>query len=510
MCFRNEQNILLNALTYRNRHLKILEVFVPVHYFPQLCTYFMKKFLFSLILTFVVISTASTAQWLHYDKAVNPKDSNAIRTYNKAIVILKNGEVILGAPNVPHVFSNGLWDAYPPDSLIATAQTVNMVKDSLDNLWVASSYGLKYYDTKLRKLTKHYKGNAWARDTAKSPGDNQFYYLVAGIAVDSNGGLWLSGWSNGYDLAYLKDGKWTLHQVSWPGESPTYAVSGESGNTFIEVEKNGCVWYNSYLGIVRFNPATTTRTFFDTLRIGNDIISFKNAGKIHIARDGTVWLNAQNGYILNFNTKDSLWTVYGRKDIPIVRSEDSYNNIYCRSAAEDAKGNIWMALHPDYLAKFDITTKKWKKMQLPDGRYTDIKTFLEYGLAVDSKGQVWVGTLGEGVFVYTGDANAVEEIAETEGDNLAHTWIFSVTPNPITKRSNVKFFADPGFRSSVHIGLYSLQGIEMLDLTSTAQINWSTGHGTVEVVAGELPSGVYLFRVSNGGDNYVSLVTIIR
>jgi len=473
------------------------------------------KYLFILLLVLVISFNNATAQWIQYDKPVNPKDSSAVRSYVKSINILKNDNVVCGFESGVYDFNNGLWDAYPPEPMFtpgAVGVIVTSVKDSLDNLWVATTYGLRYYDTKLRKMTKHYKSNAWARDTAKSPGDNQFYYVVHAIATDSNGGLWLSGLSNGFDLAHLQDGKWTLYPILLSDkEFAIWAVAGESGSASMEVDKYGTIWYNAYGGVVHYDPKTGSRTLYDTLFIGKDTISMAYGGKICCARDGTVWMNAQLDYILNFNPKDTVWTVYHRKDIPNIRSDDNIRTLLSSSITEDAKGNIWMAIYYDYLVRFDIVTKKWKRLQLPDGRYASqgIKTFLEYGLAVDSKGRAWVGTKSEGVVVYTGDAIRVEE--ETARiDGFAHTWIFSLIPNPITKRSQVKFFADPAYRSSFHIGLFSMEGVEVSDLTGVAQIDWTSGHGTVEIESGKLASGVYLFRVSNGGDNYVSLVSVVH
>ena len=462
----------------------------------------------------IAVSNISSAQWLQYDKAVNPSDSNKTTTYAKALVTLSNGDVICGFQQGIFNYTNGLWDEYPidpqyPPSYVGSV--ITMVKDSHDNLWVASSYGLKYYDTKLRTMTNYYKGTAWAYDTAASPGDNQFYYMVKSIAMDSSGGLWLTGMSNATAISRLYDGKWTPYTIVKDAkEFSIYAPAGEVGSASMEIEKNGTIWYVAYGGIVRFDPKTGNRTLFDTLRIDNKVITFPLAGKIHIASDGKIWMNAQTDYILNFDPRNSEWTVLDRKDIPSIRPDDAQRSIFVTSAAEDNQGNLWVTMHPDYLAKYNKTTKKWLKVQLPPGRYADqgVGNFLEYGLTVDKKGHVWVGTRGEGVVVYTGDANRVEE---PELDNaLAHTWIFSVVPNPVSKHAKVGIFTDPQFQSSFHVGLYSMLGTEVLDVTPAAHIDWSTGRGTVDITTGHLAEGVYLLRVSNGGDNSVSLLTVAR
>lgn len=456
----------------------------------------------------LAFTVSSKSQWIQYDKAADPADSLIVRSFVKSINLLNNGDIVTAFDGGLYQFSNGLWEAYPRE--IPWGDIGNAIKDSLDNLWVSTYWGLKYFDTKLRKMTKFYQGKTWAWDSTQPP-PNQFYNFVTCIALDSTGGLWLSGASNVYDLAYFKEGIWTKHHITDSAEVLDYGVQlGFSSNIFLEAEKSGALWYNSYNGIVRFDPKTGMKTFFDTLRIGNDTILFKSAGKLHIARNGTIWMNAQPNYILSFEPKDSVWTVYNKKDIPSLRAEDATFSLFRQAVTEDAKGNQWMTFRDDYLAKFDTTTKKWKKIQLPNGRSYNqgLKTYINHGLAVDSKGNVWVGTLGEGVVVYTGDANGVAETNSIEG--LARTWIFSITPNPIARQAKVQVFADPEFRSSLRVGLFSVLGSQVRDFTASTHIDWATGHGTVDIDADDIPNGMYLLRVANGADNYVSLVPVMR
>ncbi|MFN8361092.1 MAG: hypothetical protein U0264_14355 [Candidatus Kapaibacterium sp.] len=469
------------------------------------------KLLLLLLLCIVALSTTCSAQWLQYDKAANPRDSNTVRSFAESIVILKSGEVISGFHKGIFRWNKGLWENYSTDSTeFMRGSLLSMIKDSSDNLWVATGYGLKYYDTKLQKITKQFMGTEWARDSNKIP-TSQFYHEVRSIAIDSTGGLWLSGYSNGFDLARFKDGVWTRYPVANFQDYSKYGIAGDQAFTSLEVEKSGCLWYTANEGIGRFDPTTNTRTFFDTLRIGNEVISLKSAGKIQITRDGKVWLNAQTDYILSFTPKDSVWTVYHKNEIPIIRDEDKTQTLYRQAVAEDAKGNLWMTFRRDYLAKFDTTTKKWKKIQLPNGRYYDMgtRTLIEGGLAVDGKGQVWVGTLAEGVVVYTGEASSTIEAPKVD-EKLIRAWIYPIIPNPVTAQARVQIFSDPSLRASLQVGLYSILGSEISNLTSTVQMNWATGYGTLDFDVRDIPNGVYLLRVSNGADNYVSLMPVMR
>ncbi len=143
------------------------------------------KLLLLLLLSIAALSTTCSAQWLQYDKAANPRDSNSVRSFAESIVILKSGEVITGFQGGIFHWNKGLWENFSFDTTeFMSGSLLSMIKDSSDNLWVATGYGLKYYDTKLRKMTKQYMGTEWARDSAKIP-NSQFYHSVRSIAIDS-------------------------------------------------------------------------------------------------------------------------------------------------------------------------------------------------------------------------------------------------------------------------------------------------------------------------------------
>lgn len=94
-------------------------------------------------------------------------------------------------------------------------------------------------------------------------------------------------------------------------------------------------------------------------------------------------------------------------------------------------------------------------------------------------------------------------------DPLARVWIFSINPNPVTKTSIISLFCDPTMKESFAVELYTLQGIKVADLTESVQIS-NTGHGTAEINAGYLPSGMYLLKVSNSHTTRTQLTAIIR
>lgn len=240
------------------------------------------------------------AQWIRYKVAKNyPPDIQQLG-FLKCIKELPDGNIICSdAAMYAHILKDKEWYPYPDTSMLPPASPLSMLLDSAGNLWMSSTNGLRYLDVKAGRYMQYYNGKVWAYDPSKPPGDNQFYNMVKCIALDSTGGLWLSGMSNAFELARLKDGVWTKYRM--PEISPKYFVAGEGGSPSMEIQKDGTVWYRSYGGIVRFRPQSNEWTLFDTLRIGDSIINIGDGAAMRImaASDGTVWCGVQPFYMLH-------------------------------------------------------------------------------------------------------------------------------------------------------------------------------------------------------------------
>lgn len=466
----------------------------------------------TLIFIFFVLAYGnSNAQWVKYDSTSDKQWVQSISSLNT----LSNGKVIVAYLDQLVQFnqSKKLWDNIVaiPDTFPSTALINSIAKDKNDNFWLATTDGLKYFDYQQGKMAKRFSGTLWTADTTGSL--DQFTNLVSQLALDSNNGVWLYGWSNAIALIHYKDGIFEKHWTP-PDTVNYYYLPAMSGSSSMEVEKNGCVWYHSYGGLVCYNPTKEDWKLYDLSKITNDT-NHLSPTKIFIAKNGIIWVNAEPYHIISFNPADSAWTVYNQTDIPNVRTDDASISLSCPTFAEDKNGNIWATMGPDYLAKFDVKTKKWSKMQLPDGRYASqgVKNFVNYGLTVDNNGYVWVGTRGEGVEVYMGEADGVAEQKTqitTLGSALPTVWIFSVAPNPVKVRTNISFYCDPSLYGGFKLKLYDLLGSVVRDVTPSVQYDNASALGTASFSVEDIQIGVYLLVASNGGETRTEMIAITK
>jgi len=102
---------------------------------------------------------------------------------------------------------------------------------------------------------------------------------------------------------------------------------------------------------------------------------------------------------------------------------------------------------------------------------------------------------------------SIEEIENN--DPFARVWIFDIAPNPVSNSTNVSIFCDPAVKQSLSIGLYTVQGILMRDLSTEAGIT-PTGHGKLSFDVAGMNSGMYLLKISAGGTTKTKLLAIIQ
>lgn len=94
-------------------------------------------------------------------------------------------------------------------------------------------------------------------------------------------------------------------------------------------------------------------------------------------------------------------------------------------------------------------------------------------------------------------------------DPFARVWIFDIAPNPVSNSTTISIFCDPSVKQSLSIGLYTVQGILMRDLSSEAAIT-PTGHGKLSFDVAGMNSGMYLLKISGGGTTKTKLLAIIQ
>ena len=355
--------------------------------------------------------------------------------------------------------------------------------DHLQNIWVGTNKGLGLFDSAKGtfRVFKHVKG-----DNNSLAGDN-----IMQIIESADNTLWIAS-----DIGGIS--KLDLNQYNHPNigdvnfsqmTKENYNLSSNNTRRVL-VDSYGNIWIANYSTGVDFIPSNTT-SFMTLTFMGDPILNVSN--------------------IFN-DSKDNLWIGQDNKvseyrQGSIVRSWDfsqyiSNSSSYVYIFREDHQGNIWMGTVDNGILMLNPTTgifkhfEKTKNMDVnalyidktgkvwagtEDGVYTiynNVETredainnatgpsAIPFSILEDDYGQIWVGTLARGIFVFDknkklivhlGDAapfpsSSINQLIKDEDGGIwaaSHSGLIYF-PNP-SKPGEYKVYGEEQGISDMHI-----------------------------------------------------------
>ena len=123
-------------------------------------------------------------------------------------------------------------------------------------------------------------------------------------------------------------------------------------------------------------------------------------------------------------------------------------------------------------------------------------------LALNSNGDIFVGTAGGGVFRSVGSTTAVEEISSSIPSSFALEQNY---PNPFNPSTTIQFAL--ARRSHVMLKLYNVRGMEVTTLIDEAL---TPGIHKVVFEANGLVSGIYFYRIQAGEFVQTKRLTLLK
>ena len=255
------------------------------------------------------------------------------------------------SPPALTVRSWGKAEGLPDDSVTTVLQS----RDGY--LWVGTLRGLARFDGVSFDLVG-------ARHAV--PGEG---LRVTALTEDSSGRLWIGTQDKGLFCC-------TNHEVR-PFQGGR--LSDRTVNCIAE-DTAGNLWVGTPLGLDRIGP-NGVRVFTSKQGLPNDFIS-----SIYAARSGTLWITTRGGLC---RYEDGQVLPVGFQPESVGRSPE-FIGVW-----EDHQGNRW-AFGDTYL----VNLAEGKQLNLWSG---DSSSTRIWSLCEDHKGQLWVGTSGQGLFSFGGD-----------------------------------------------------------------------------------------------------------
>ncbi len=241
----------------------------------------------------------------------------------------------------------------PDDSVTAVLQT----RDGY--LWVGTSAGLARFDG--------------LKFTVMSPQDwkSNAPICVTALCEDSKDRLWIGTQDSG--LLCFENGVVN-------SRSNLDGLLAKTINSIAE-DTNGTLWLGTPSGLERLDGSAFTH-FTAQNGLPNDFVS-----NVHVARSGTVWITTRGGMCQFKN---------GRLEPVPFETDNPGRNPESLGVYEDRRGKLW-AFGDTYL------------VNLTDGQHLnhfgtgDAASTRIWSLCEGSKGELWIGTSGKGLYCFAGE-----------------------------------------------------------------------------------------------------------
>ena len=208
---------------------------------------------------------------------------------------------------------------------------------------------------------------------------------VETIYQDSKGYIWIGTNDgldryNGYEFKHYKHDKYDKNSIA--------------NNYIVDIieDKNGYIWVSTIVGLSRINPdKDEIKNYYSKEDSGN--LSNSNLWQILCTKDNRLIASTIDGLNVYDKNKD--------KFTRILYKEGELPSQYIYSLEEDINGHIWVGTD-NGLVELD------KDLNIVKSYQDAIEDSDVYNVYDDSKGNIWVCTLDNGLFKINLDDNSVE------------------------------------------------------------------------------------------------------
>ena len=375
-----------------------------------------------------------TEHFVHYQN--NPRDDKSIssnsilsiyQTREGILWIGTNGEGLNRYDPINDAFIKYKRD--PDDIYSLIDNTVwSIFEDSNGKLWLGTSDGLDQFDSK-NEIFTHYRSD-------RNDGYDLSYDVVQTIYQDSTDSLWIGTYGGGLNY-FDPDTQTFSHYQNHPGDANSL-----SSNIIMSIyqDREGVLWLGTIGGGVnKLDLGRENFTHFKNDPLNSNSLSNNMVRAFFQDDDGTIWVGTMFGGLNRYDRRTHEWQHY-QNDIsdPSSLSDNFVSEIY-----RDRSGVLWIGtihgldrfdpqtetfahfdLNPDDPGKsskievseifesqddefwigttdglysFDRKNEVWNKKI--DFSLNTAKNPYIYTIIEDHSGQLWIGTLGDGLFI---------------------------------------------------------------------------------------------------------------
>lgn len=257
----------------------------------------------------------------------------------------------------------------------------NIYQDSNNYIWLSTDYGLNRLSGKLGKSYMH----SYA-DSLSIPNN----YVISSLE-DGNGHFWIMG---GEKLSLYDKQTESFKEFSLSNAENR----GLSLVAMVEDRDNGSLWVLSRQGFYKINTLNLQVTncfrdeIFDCIPLCCMLVGDK------------LWIGGDNGVLLSYNVDSNEIREY---------SIEGFRGKRIVSMCNGSNGKIWLSVLDGGIFSFDTLTYEFNQIHAAGEARSAIK--MSHSIIKDSKGRIWIGTEGYGLWQLDEDEGSIErfEIGNT-------------------------------------------------------------------------------------------------
>lgn len=290
----------------------------------------------------------------------------------------KAGNIWVAMSGAVAMFDGEKWTSWKIDGL-APFRGCSVLNDNLGNIWVLSMWKLSKFENQ--------SWTTWSFPDSLAQRFKDFGFSLGPVAVDSSGGIWISGYGNPWScqdpappncwrnlelgLLVFEDSRWKLwtEQNGLPDCHVTTVLCDQEGN----------LWAGTRTGLCRYDG-----TNWQSWTESDGLVSNQVSCLIRDA-SGNLWIGTGQG-ISGFDSKS--WKN--------LMTDDGLVSHKVSRLMEDHLGNIWAGAGR-YISRFDGTS--WSSWRIDETDNPGITSLFE-----NSHGHIWVGTWRGGISMFDGSA----------------------------------------------------------------------------------------------------------
>jgi ligand-binding sensor domain-containing protein/serine phosphatase RsbU (regulator of sigma subunit) len=306
----------------------------------------------------------------------------------------------------------------------------SITEDNRGNIWAGTSDGISIFDgtkflnlneenglsnDRIRCLTNDSFGNIWVGTffggimrfnhqnfVAYTPAEGLISNQILSINEDEKGDI-IVGTYDGVSKMKIKDGK-------LQGSKSVNLENGLQSNSVRTVykDKNANYWYGTDQGITIIGPSGITQIDQEDGLVNSEITVIKNF-------QDRYWVGTGKGLAIIEET-----TNYKDFDIKFLDRNDGIAGKEVSSIMEDDQGEVWIGFSDGQVSIFEDD-----RLVNPvlDESVSEVLT-----MAIDSSGQIWLGTNGNGIFYgkYSKKTHKINLKNITINENLMSNTIYSL------------------------------------------------------------------------------------